>query len=289
MRNYCITTDSNSDLPKEFIDKFGTVIIPQYYSFGDTVYGDELNMPPNEFYERMKNGELPQSQANNPAVIEEKFRAILDKGMDIIHLAFSSALSGSYNNVCMVAKELLEEYQDAKITVIDTLNVSLAETIMLIKANELKESGASYDEVISAIEEFKTHIHSLFTVNDLFHLQRGGRVSKTTAVIGSALNLKPSLSITAEGKLSSDGTIRGRKKAVRNLVEIMQNSLDENTDFNIPVGVVHANCIEDAQAVANLVKENTKFTNIIINDISPSIGTHTGPLALGLMYYGKVQ
>lgn len=138
MRDFCITTDSNSDLPQEYIDKFGTVIIPQYYSFGDTVYGDELHMPPTEFYEKMKSGELPQSQANNPAVIEEKFRAILDNDMDIIHIAFSSALSGSYNNVCMVARELAEEYTDAKITVIDSLNVSLAESLMVIFANQLK-------------------------------------------------------------------------------------------------------------------------------------------------------
>ena len=104
MRNYCITTDSNSDLPQEYIEKLKTTIIPQYYSFGDTVYGDDLNMTPAEFYAKMKNGELPQSQANNPAVIEDKFRAILDQGMDIIHIAFSSALSGSYNNVCMVTR-----------------------------------------------------------------------------------------------------------------------------------------------------------------------------------------
>ena len=92
MRDFCITTDSNSDLPKEYIDKFETVIIPQYYSFGDTVYGDELHMPPKDFYERMKGGELPQSQANNPAVIEEKFRSVLDKGMDIIHIVIPCSL-----------------------------------------------------------------------------------------------------------------------------------------------------------------------------------------------------
>ncbi|MBQ9768313.1 MAG: DegV family EDD domain-containing protein, partial [Lachnospiraceae bacterium] len=170
MRDFLITTDSNSDLPQEYIDKLGTVIIPQYYSFGDTVYGDELHMPPAEFYERMRNGELPQSQANNPAVIENKFRAILDKGLDIIHIAFSSALSGSYNNVCMVAKELSEEYADAKITVIDSLNVSLGESIMLLHATDLKEKGASYDEIVADLEEFKNHINVQFTVDDLFHL-----------------------------------------------------------------------------------------------------------------------
>ena len=143
MRDFMITTDSNSDLPQEYIDKLGTVIIPQYYSFGDTVYGDKLHMPPAEFYERMKNGELPQSQANNPAVIEEKFRSVLDKGLDIIHIAFSSALSGSYNNVCMVARELSKEYADARITVIDSMNVSLGETLLLLHATERKKEGAT--------------------------------------------------------------------------------------------------------------------------------------------------
>ena len=173
MRDFYITTDSNSDLPQEYIDKLSTVIIPQYYSFGDTVYGDELNMAPAEFYERMKNGELPQSQACNPAVIEDKFREILDKGCDIIHIAFSSALSGSYNNVCMVTRELLEEYTDAKITVVDSLNVSLGQALMVIHANDLKNKGASYDEVVEDLNEFKNHINVQLTVDDLFHLQRG--------------------------------------------------------------------------------------------------------------------
>ena len=287
MRKYCITTDSNSDLPQEYIDKLNTTIIPQYYSFGDTVYGDELNMPPAEFYERMKKGELPGSQANNPAVIEEKFRALLDKDLDIIHIGFSSALSGSYNNVCMVAKELLEEYTDAKITVIDSLNVSLGESIMVLHANALKDKGASYEEVVNAIEEFKHHINVQFTVDDLFHLQRGGRVSKTTAVVGSALNLKPFLYVSDAGTLVSAGTVRGRKKSLHTLVERMKATLEENSDYSLPVGIVHGNCLEDAQVVAELVKEQTDFTNIIINDISPSIGTHAGPGALGILYYGQ--
>ena len=289
MRNYCITTDSNSDLPGEYIEKLGTTIIPQYYSFGDIVYGDELNMPPAEFYERMKNGELPKSQANNPAVIEEKFRALLEQGMDIIHIAFSSALSGSYNNVCMVSRELSEEYPDAKITVIDSLNASLGESIMVIHANDLQAKGASYEEVAETLETFKQHINVQFTVDDLFHLQRGGRVSKTTAVLGSALSLKPFLYINDAGALSSDGTIRGRKKSMRELVNRMKATLDENTDFSLPVGVVHGNCPEEAQTVADLIREETSFTSVIINDISPSIGAHAGPGTLGVIYYGRIK
>lgn len=286
MREYCITTDSNSDLPQEYLERYNTTIIPQYYSFGDIVYGDELNMSPTEFYERMKAGALPQSQANNPAVIEEKFRAILDQGMDIIHIAFSSALSGSYNNVCMVVRDLQADYPEAKISVIDSLNVSLGETLMVIQANTLKEMGTSFENTVDILNEFKKHINVQFTVDDLFHLQRGGRVSKATAVVGSALNLKPVLYVNKFGGLSTDGTVRGRKKSLRNLIERMKATLPEHPDYTIPVGVVHGNCLEDAQSVASMIKSETKFTNVIINDISPSIGAHAGPGAIGILYYG---
>lgn len=286
MRNFVITTDSNSDLPQEYIEKYNTTIIPQYYSFGNTVYGDELNIAPAEFYERMKNGELPLSQANNPAVIEDKFRAILDQGIDIIHIAFTSAMSGSYNNVCMVARELLEEYADARITVIDSLTASLGESIMVLRANELREKGASYDEVLNAVNAMVPHINAFFTVDDLFHLQRGGRVSKTTAIVGSMLNLKPYMFINKEGKISANGTVRGRKKALRNLVEKMKEKLDDTIDYTYYVGILHANCLADAEYLRDLVKAETSFTNVIINDISPSIGTHAGPGAMAVTFYG---
>ncbi len=287
MREYCITTDSNSDLPLEYLEKYNTTIIPQYYSFGDIVYGDELNMSPSEFYERMKSGELPQSQANNPAVIEEKFRAILDQNMDIIHIAFSSALSESYNNVCMVSKELQEEYPDAKITIIDSLNVSLGESLIVIQANILKELGTAFENTVEVLNEFKKHINVQFTVDDLYHLQRGGRISKATAVVGSALSLKPILYVDKIGGLSTDGTVRGRKKSLHHLVDRMKATLSDNPDYTIPVGIVHGNCLEDAKEVANMINSETKFTNIIINDISPSIGVHAGPGAIGILYYGQ--
>lgn len=286
MREFFITTDSNSDLPQEYIDKFGTVIIPQYYSFDDVVYGDELNMAPAEFYDRMKNGALPQSQANNPAVIEDKFRAVLDKGGDIIHIAFASALSSSYNNVCMVANELKEQYPEAKITVIDSTIVSLGESILVIHANEMKAKGASYEEIVEKLEAMKSHINAQFSVDDLFHLQRGGRVSKATAVVGTVLNLKPSLFVNIQGALTSAGTVRGRKRSHQGMIDRMKETLGDTPDYTLPVGIVHANCLEDAQALAEKVKAETEFKAVIINDISPSIGTHTGPGAMGLLYYG---
>ena len=287
MADYVITTDSNSDVLPEFIKENDLTIIPQYYSFGDTVYGDELNMPPHEFYETMRKGELPKSQANNPAVIRDKFEKILKEGKNILHIAFSSALSGSCNNVVMTANELLEDYPDRKIMVFDSLNASLGEGVSVYRAVELWKEGKSMEEVYDVLMKERDHVNVSFTVNDLYHLQRGGRVSKTTAVVGSLVNIKPILTVTSTGELKSDGTVRGRKKSLRTLVSRLEESLDLNSyGKDRIVAVLHGDCIEDAKAVADMVKE-LGFTNVIINDVSPSIGTHAGPGVVGLINYGK--
>lgn len=287
MSDYVITTDSNSDVRPEFIAENNLTIIPQYYAFGDTVYGDELNMEPHEFYETMRNGELPKSMANNPAVIRERFEKILKEGKDILHIAFSSALSGSCNNVVMTANELLEEYPDRKIMVFDSLNASLGEGVSVYRGVELWKEGKSMQEVFDILSEEREHVNVSFTVNDLYHLQRGGRVSKTTAVVGSLVNIKPILTVTSSGELKSDGTVRGRKKSLKTLVTRMEASLDlEHYGKDRLVCVLHGDCIEEAQNVAGMVRE-LGFTNIIINDVSPSIGTHAGPGVVGLVFYGK--
>ncbi len=219
--------------------------------------------------------------------MEEKFRAILEKGSDIIHIAFSSALSSSYQTVCMVATELMDEYQDAKITVIDSRNVSLSQSLLVIRGNRLLAEGTPYEETVRILEDFKQYINVQFTVDDLFHLHRGGRVSKTVAFVGSALNLKPFFYVNIDGGLSVDGNVRGRKKALRSLIDRMKASMAEDTDFTFPVGVAHGNCPEEAQMVAELIKQETPFTEVIISDLNPSIGTHAGPGTLGVLYYGQ--
>lgn len=289
MSDYVITTDSNSDVLPEFIKENDLTIIPQYYSFGDTVYGDELNMPPHEFYETMRKGELPKSQANNPAVIREKFEKILKEGKNILHIAFSSALSGSCNNVVMTANELMEDYPDRKIMVFDSLNASLGEGVSVYRAVELWKEEKSMEEVYDILMEERDHVNVSFTVNDLYHLQRGGRVSKTTAVVGSLVNIKPILAVTSTGELKSDGTVRGRKKSLKTLVARLEESLDlDSYGKDRMVAVLHGDCIDDAKAVADMVKE-LGFTNVIINDVSPSIGTHAGPGVVGLINYGKTR
>ena len=256
MQDYVITTDSNSDVLPGFIKENDLTVIPQYYAFGDTVYGDELNMEPHEFYETMRNGELPKSMANNPEVIREKFEKILKEGKNIFHIAFSSALSGSCNNVVMTANELLEQYPDRKITVFDSLNASLGEGVSVYRAVDLWKEGKTMEEVYDILMEEREHVNVSFTVNDLNHLQRGGRVSKTTAVVGSLVNIKPILTVTAAGELKSDGTVRGRKKSLKTLVSRMEASLDlEHYGKDRIVAVLHGDCIDEAESVAAMVRE----------------------------------
>lgn len=287
MADFVITTDSNSDVPEEFLEQYKIPVIPQYYMFGDTVYGDEIKMEPSEFYETMRKGELPKSMANNPEVIREKFTAILKQGKDILHIAFSSALSGSCQNVQVAARDLMEDYPERKILVFDSLNASLGEGVSVMRAVQLKEEGRSMEEIYDILAEERAHVNVCFTVDDLHHLQRGGRVSKTTAVVGSMINIKPLLTVTATGELKSDGTVRGRKKALKTLVTRMEQCLDtEHFGKDRPVAIVHGDCIDDALAVQEHVKE-LGFENVVINDVSPSIGTHAGPGVVGLIFYGK--
>lgn len=287
MPDYVITTDSNSDVLPEFVKANQLTIIPQYYAFGDTVYGDELNMEPHDFYETMRNGELPKSMANNPAVIREKFEQILKEGKNILHVAFSSALSGSCSTVIMISNELMEQYPDRKILVFDSLNASLGEGVSVYRAVELQKAGKDMEEVYDVLMEERDHVNVSFTVDDLNHLQRGGRVSKTTAVVGSLVNIKPILTVTASGELKADGTVRGRKKSLKTLVTRMEASLDLNSyGKDRMVAVIHGDCLEDARSVADMVK-SLGFTNVVINDVSPSIGTHAGPGVVGLVFYGK--
>lgn len=285
MRKFVITTDSNADLPAAFIAEHNITIIPQYYAFGETVYGGEKHLTPAQFYQEMRQGELPTSMANNPAVIQQKFAELLQKEYDILHIAFSSKLSGSYGNVQMTANELLEEHPDARIVVIDSQNASLGEALLVLRAYDLKAAGMNLDELSAALEHDKTRIRVEFTVDDLNHLQRGGRISKTTAFVGSMINIKPLLFITPDGELKPLGNARGRKKSLSTLVDNMVEKIPAGFYPNQPVGVLHGDCIKDAQYIANLLRERLGCTNIIINDVSPSIGTHGGPGIIGLCYW----
>ncbi len=288
MKEFQIITDTNSDLPKDYVIEKKLILVPQYTLLEGVTYEGAEGIDPADFYNKMKAGVEPQSQAINPAVTEEKFRQALDAGKDVLYISFASTLSGSFNTAAMVAQNLKEEYPDAVINVVDTLTASIAEGILVMKAVELKEQGKSIEEVTKWLEDNSIHMSAMLTVDDLHHLQRGGRISKTTAVVGSLINIKPILKVTAEGKLEAAGNVRGRKKSIAALVNNMEeNMTDQWKAVNTTVGIAHGNCPEEANALAETIKSKFGIENVIVIDINPSIGVHSGPGAILVAYFGN--
>ncbi len=285
MKEYIISTDSTADLPEEYLKKHQIFIHPLYYNLEGDIYGGDVDMSPSEFYSRMRAGVMPTTMASNPEYILNAFTTQLNDGYDILHISFSSALSSSYSNAAVVAQQLCEENPNAKILVIDSRAASLGQGLLVHKAVMLKNAGKSIDEVAQWIEANKDHLCHEFTVNDLFHLQRGGRVSKATAIIGTLISVKPVLHVDLEGRLIPLINVRGRKKALIKLVDLMEEQI-AGYDNDI-VFISHGDCIEDAQFVADLIKERTGIDQVLINYISPTIGAHAGPGTVALFFMGK--
>ncbi|NLT15515.1 MAG: DegV family protein [Clostridiales bacterium] len=287
MKDFVITADSNCDLPEQYIKENHIGIIPHYYVLEDITYGDEVNLSPKEFYDIMRAGQMPTTIASNPEVIRTTFQKYIDRGLDILHISFSSALSGGYSNVVTGAQEICEENPGSKIVVFDTLNVSLGEGMFIMKAVRMREEGRSIDEVVKWLEEHKQEFCVRFTVNDLFHLHRGGRISKTTAIVGSMLNIKPVLYVNPEGQLVALKSIRGRKNALSALCDEMMDSIGKYRDTDDPVCILHGDADEDAKYLENRIRELLPEKKLIINYVSPSIGAHSGPGAIGLIFMGE--
>ncbi len=287
MKNFVITADSNCDLLESYIKDKQIGIIPHYYVLEGITYGDEVNLTPKEFYDKMKGGLMPTTVASNPEVIRKTFQSYIDQGFDILHISFSSELSGGCSNVVTGARELCEENPDAKIIVVDTLNASLGEGMFIMKAVRLKEEGKTIDETAAWLEEHKMDYCVRFTVDDLNHLYRGGRISKTTAFIGSMISIKPILYLNTEGKLVALSSARGRKKSLNTLCDEVISGIGKYKDSDDPICIVHGDALEDAKYLAGQIQEKLPNKEIIINYISPSIGAHSGPAAIGICYMGE--
>ena len=282
---YIISTDSTADLPESYVKEHGIAIQFLSYAFGDTVYGLNNQMDPHAFYDRMRSGEMPTTNACIPDEVQQSFESHLKEGYDILHIGFSSGLSASYNNARIAANELAEQYPDRKIILVDSLCASLGQGLLVHYAVTMKEQGKSLDEVAAWLEENKLHLCPQFTVDELFHLHRGGRVSKATAILGTMINIKPVLHVDNEGHLTSVCNVRGRKKALLKLVEIMGEQMGEYP--NDIVFISHGDCLEDAEFVASQVKERFGIQSFLIDYVSPTIGAHSGPGTVALFHLGK--
>lgn len=287
MREIIISTETNSDMSEEFLSKNNILVIPHYYNVEEKMYGgDGDHLTIKEFYDEMRAGKKVGTAASNPAVILDEFTKAAAEGKDIIHISFSSGLSGGYQNVVNGASEVMEEYPDCRIEVIDTLSASLGEGLMLELAVRMKNEGASFDDIVAEVKKTSEHISIQFTVDSLEYLYRGGRLSKTSATLGTMINLKPVLHIDNEGKLVAVAKVRGRRKSLSTMLANMEAKLGSYKDKQIFIGIMHGDCEEEALALRDMVKEKFGYENFVIEPIGPSIGAHSGPGTMGLVFLG---
>lgn len=289
MNNFVITTDNAADLPESFTEENEIGVLSLSCTIDGITYGTEErpHLPAEEFYQKLRHGAMPKTQQVNPEQAARVFRSYLRQGKDILHLALSSAVSGSFNSAKIAAEELKEEFPERTIEVIDTLVGSLAEGLVVDKAVQMKKAGKTLAEIAQWIKENRKHFCLYATVDDLKHLYRGGRVSKTTAFIGTAIGIKPILKLDETGNLVAADKARGRKRAIQTLVEKMEEHIGSFAAQNEKIYISHGDCLEDAEYLAELVREKFGISKAMIHPIGPVIGSHGGSSALALSFMGE--
>ncbi|MBQ7077249.1 MAG: DegV family protein [Lachnospiraceae bacterium] len=285
MSGFRIFTDSSCDLPKSFYEEYDVPYICLTYYLEGKSYPDNQSLPSHEFYDKIRNGATPTTSQPSPEVAEEFIRAELEKKpTDILFIAFSSGLSGTYNSVSLAINNIKEDYPDNKFIVIDSLAASAGEGLLVYKAIQYKNEGHTLEETASYIEDLKNHLGHVFTVDDLNCLHRGGRVSKTVAIIGTLANIKPILHVDNEGHLTPLGNVRGRKKSILSLIDAMEKQMGSYRDKNDCIFISNGDCMDDANFAADTIRERFGIEDIRISDVGPVIGSHSGPGTLAIFF-----
>ena len=281
---YIIFTDSACDITPEKLAEWRVELIRMPYLFTDDGVGKlDHDQPMKEFYDEMRGGRVAKTSGLNEEVFRSAFTPALEAGKDILYLAFSSGLSVTYESGKKAADALGEKYPDRKIRVVDSLAASAGEGLFVYLGVMNRDKGLALDANADALEADKLHVCHWFTVEDLKYLKRGGRVSAATALLGTALNVKPVLHVDNEGHLIKMTQVHGRKKSIRTMAEKLGESILEGS----PIFISHGDCEEDAQMLANILKEQYGLETNLITGIGSVIGAHSGPGTLALFFRGK--
>lgn len=288
MRDYVIVSDATLDLPYSVIKEYGIRVIPMGVDINNEVYNfhpDEKELKIDEFYEKLKAGADAHTTQITPIVFTEYFKNILNEGLDLLYIGFSSGLSSTYNAAKLVEGELASEYPDRKIYCIDSKCASIGEGLLVLHAAIQKKNGMTIDELKLWVEEHKFDPRHWFTVKDLFYLKKGGRVTSVEAIVGTALRIRPVLSTDENGKLVVVSIIRGTKAEIDFLINRM---VTEGVDLSSQIVIVgHGDNLEQAMKLEQEIRSMNIVKDVIISRIGPVIGTHTGPGMLALVFMGK--
>ena len=288
MQDYVIMTDSSCDLPDELAQELQLSVLPltfqvKGHEYANYLDGRELGFK--EFYAAVRSGEQSVTSAVNMDNWMQGMRVELDQGHDILVLAFSSGLSNTYNAAQLAAKELKSVYPQRKVYVVDTLSASLGQGLLVTLATEKKKQGLTIEAVRDYAEQTKLHLCHWFTVDDLNHLKRGGRISPAVALVGTMLGIKPVMHMDNEGHLVKVGTAKGRLASLRALVDHMEQLAIDPRDQIVYIS--HGDSQEDAERVADMVKKRFGCKTVLLNYVGPVIGAHSGPGTIALFFVGR--
>ena len=288
--SYILSCCSTVDLTKEHLEKLNISYACYHYVMDGVEYPDDLGqtMSFDEFYNRLKNGSDSTSSQISVGEYEDYFRKLLDTGKDVIHIAFSSGLSGSYRSACTAADMLKEEFPNQKLYVVDSLAASSGYGLLMDTLAQKRDEGMTIDELRDWVEENKLNLHHWFFSTDLTFFVKGGRVSKVSGMIGGVFEICPLMNVSNEGRLIPRAKIRTKKKVIPATVERMIEHAAGGKDYNGKVFISNSACYEDAKAVADLVKSNFKKIDgdVLINSIGTVVGTHAGPGTVALFFWG---
>ena len=287
MSEYVILTDSGCDLTEALAKELELTVLPLSVTVNGKEYHnylDEREISHKDFYALLREGNTGKTSAINLDTFKEAMEAILKEGKDVLYLGFSSGLSGTYQVGALAAEEMAEKYPDRKILTADTLCASLGQGLLVYYAVMQKRAGKSIEEVQRYVLDRRLNLAHWFTVDDLNHLKRGGRVSATTAMVGTLLSIKPVLHVDDEGHLINMEKARGRKASVRRLAaKVLEDMLEEDQ----PIFISHGDCLEEAEQLADLLRGKPHIGEITIGYVGPVIGAHAGAGVLAIFYLGK--
>jgi DegV family protein with EDD domain len=280
-----IITDSAADLPKEIAKQHGIEVLPLLVYLGEQEFRDGETMNPKEMFKGMREGKVYKTAQVPLQVFREQFQQMAERDEVCIYVAFSSALSGTYQSAVLARNEILEDYPDFKLEVIDTKCASMGFGLVVLKAAQLAAEGRSQAEILEAIRYHAEHMEHIFTVDNLEYLHRGGRVSRTAAFIGGLLNIKPVLHVD-DGRLIPIEKLRGRRKVLDRMVAIMQERGTRQSEQVI--GISHGDDLETAEALRDMIREKFGSKEFIISQIGGAVGAHSGPGTLALFFLNQL-
>ncbi len=285
--NIVLVTDSCCDLPYQYTTENNITVLPLTVHLKDKEIRDELGKENKyqEFYDLILGGEMPTTSQINAYTFKEEFEKQIKAGNEVIYIGFSAVLSGCVNSARIAKEELSEELGDIPITVIDSKSASLGVGLLVYYANEFIKQGKTREFITDWVESNKLKVNHWFTVEDLNHLHRGGRLSKTAATIGTILSLKPIMIVSDEGKLVPVAKAKGRKKSLNILLEKIKENITNPQDQ--VVFISHGGCEEELQGIISELRNELKVKDVIINPIGAAIGSHAGPGTVAVMFLGE--